>query len=286
MKHPKSITPRVALAASLSVGMALVLAIFAAIGSAGGSTAAQGQYAPKSQAPPKISGNAIEGTTLTATTGEFLSDSTVTYSFQFVRCGTDGKTCITIGGANGQTYVLQTADVGHRIRATVRASNADGATSSTSNATPIVIAKSGGGSGGGGSTSGPDGAVKLSNGKTSIPASSVSLPARLVIDGVSFNPSVIRSRTAFTGRFHVSDTRGFYVRDALVYVTVVPFGRIIQPAEVRTDQNGYATLTIQPTARFPIARGFAVQFFLRARKSGDNLLAGVSTRRLVQVVTG
>ncbi|MGI8421757.1 MAG: hypothetical protein ACR2MU_05800 [Gaiellaceae bacterium] len=279
MQHRKSIKPRLALAAGLSVVMALVLAAFAAIGNAGGSAAAQGQYAPISKTPPAISGNAVEGSTLTATTGMFDSNSTVTYSFQFQRCASDGNSCAAIVGATKQTYVLQTADVGNRVRVAVQASNADGATTSNSVATPVVVSKTA-------STAGPEGAVKLSGGKTSIPASSVVLPARLIIDGVRFTPSVIRSRATFNGRFHVSDTRGFYVRDALVYVSVVPFGRIVQPAEVRTDQSGYATVTIQPTTRFPIARGTSVQFFLRARKSGDNLLAGVSTRRLVQVGTG
>jgi hypothetical protein len=36
---------------------------------------------------------------------------------------------------------------------------------------------------------------------------------------------------------------------------------------------------------FPLRPGFNVQFFIRARKPGDNPLAGVSARRLVQVRT-
>ena len=42
---------------------------------------------------------------------------------------------------------------------------------------------------------------------------------------------------------------------------------------------------LTPRAGFPLARGHNVQFFVRARKAGEDLLAGVSTRRLVQVRT-
>jgi hypothetical protein len=35
----------------------------------------------------------------------------------------------------------------------------------------------------------------------------------------------------------------------------------------------------------PLRNGYAIQYFVRARKQGDNPLAGVSGRRLVQVRT-
>ena len=86
-------------------------------------------------------------------------------------------------------------------------------------------------------------------------------------------------------RFRVKDTRGFVVRDALVYANAIPFGRIIQPGEVRTDQEGWATMSITPTRLLPLRNGYLLTMFVRARKSGDDLLAGVSTRRLVSVRT-
>ena len=137
-------------------------------------------------------------------------------------------------------------------------------------------------------TSGPSlpaGAIKLSNGKYSIPVSSVALPARLVIDGIQFSPNPVRSRRSpIQLRVHVSDTRGFYVRDVLVFARSTPLVTRAN-GEQRTGQDGWVTITLTPRTNFPLRRGYSVQFFVRARKDGDNILAGVSTRRLVQVRT-
>jgi hypothetical protein len=96
----------------------------------------------------------------------------------------------------------------------------------------------------------------------------------------------VRSRNPFAATFRVTDTRGFVVREALVYMTGVPFGRVVQPAEASTNTEGYATFQVQPTARLPLVNGNALVIFVRARKAGESLLAGISTRRLVQVRLG
>ena len=54
-------------------------------------------------------------------------------------------------------------------------------------------------------------------------------------------------------------------------------------SETTANSSGVASIVVRPTARLPLQRGASVVFFLRARKPGDNVLAGVSTRRLVQV---
>jgi hypothetical protein len=95
----------------------------------------------------------------------------------------------------------------------------------------------------------------------------------------------VRSRrTAIELRVHVSDTRGYVVRDVLVFARSTP---LVTSAggEQRTGQDGWTTIRMTPQRDFPLRPGYAVQFFVRARKQGDNLLAGVSTRRLVQVRT-
>jgi cytoskeletal protein RodZ len=87
-----------------------------------------------------------------------------------------------------------------------------------------------------------------------------------------------------TIRVHVSDTRGFVVRDALVFARSTPLVTSTPPEQV-TNQSGYVTLTAMPRATFPPKPGYHVQFFLRTRKEGESLLAGISSRRLAQVAT-
>src|SRR3954447_21962027 len=54
--------------------------------------------------------------------------------------------------------------------------------------------------------------------------------------------------------------------------------------EVRTDQTGWATVPITPTQSLPLGRRNALVMFVRARVEGQSLLAGSSTRRLVQTL--
>ena len=49
--------------------------------------------------------------------------------------------------------------------------------------------------------------------------------------------------------------------------------------------DGWATIQFFPTRLMPLHHA-ALVFFVRTRKPGDNLLAGVSNRRLVQVKIG
>ena len=109
----------------------------------------------------------------------------------------------------------------------------------------------------------------------------MTLPARLVIDGVQYQPRVLHSRSPFLARFHVSDTRGYVVRDALVYALGIPYIWVKGGVEVRTAQDGWATMTIAPSANIP--RKAALLMFVRARVEGQDILAGTSTRRLSQI---
>jgi hypothetical protein len=85
-------------------------------------------------------------------------------------------------------------------------------------------------------------------------------------------------------RVKVLDTDGFAVQDALVFIRSTPVVTSTPP-EGRTGADGWATFQVVPQADFPLRNGYSVQFFVRARKQGDNPLAGISGRRLVQVGT-
>ena len=110
------------------------------------------------------------------------------------------------------------------------------------------------------------------------------MPERLIIDSVKFTPNRLTNRGEFTGRFHVSDTRGNVVRDVLVKVTGLPYAWAHARGEVRTDQTGWATVTVTPTQSLPLGQRNALVMFVRARVEGQSLLAGSSTRRLVQIL--
>ena len=159
------------------------------------------------------------------------------------------------------------------------AKNGAGSTSVQSNPTAVIT--------GSGGVTGPlpDGAVKLPSGKYSIPVSSVSLPTQLVIDKVKFSPNPIRSRTEpIVIRVHILDTRGYAVRDTLVFIRSVPLVTTT-PQELPTAQDGWVTFQIFAKPDFPLQKDHYVQFFARVRKAGDTVLVGVGSRRLVQVRT-
>lgn len=140
----------------------------------------------------------------------------------------------------------------------------------------------GGGTGTGGST--PAGAVATPVG-ISIPASSVVAgQARLVIAGVKFDPTTVRSRTKpIRAEITVKDTRGFLVRDAIVLIRGVPEGRLLPVAEARTGQTGVVVFRLLATKRLELKAGGRLNMFTRARKAGEPVNGGVSTRRLVSL---
>jgi hypothetical protein len=267
----RKLIPRLLAAAATVAAMVAALTAFAGSGIAAQGSAAATQYAPTNSAAPTISGTPQVDQTLTANNGTWNSSTAPTYTYQWQRCDSSGNACAPIAGATAQTYKVQSADVGRTLRVTVTATNPDGPGSATSAQTAVVTQP------------GPQGAVQLQNGKTSVPASSVAGADRLIIDGVKFTPGRLTSRAAFTGRIHVSDTRGYYVRDALVKITGLPYSWAHSRTEVRTDQSGYATLTIVPTRNMPLGKRSALVMFVRARVEGQSLLAGSATRRLVQV---
>ncbi len=219
--------------------------------------------APKNTAPPTISGTTQEGNVLTVHNGSWSGSPQPSFTYQWQRCAGTGGGCTPIGGATSTTYTLSSVDVAHTVLAVVTAKNSSGTSTANTSETDLIAP------------------VKSTQGGTAIQVGQVSLPNRLIIDGVKFSPTPATTRGPITARFHVSDTRGFSISGALVYVLGLPYGWVYAAPETPTDSTGWATITIRPTQNMPLRPGDLVMF-VRARKPGDNLLAGISTRRLVQ----
>jgi len=108
----------------------------------------------------------------------------------------------------------------------------------------------------------PIGVQRLANGRVSIPVGSVN-PAHLKIVEVSFSPDPLRSHQPVTASFRVKDTRGFVVRDALVYVFGLPEGNFLPAEEKRTNPEGLVQIVLRPTSKVVLKDGAHVVLFVR-----------------------
>jgi hypothetical protein len=260
-------TRKTNLLALLAAGAVTVLAV-------AGLSQAAGTAAPKNQSPPTISGKAEEGQALTASNGTW-TESPTSYAYQWRRCDQNGGSCSNIGGATEKTYTLKKVDIDNTLRVRVTAKNADGSAQATSVPTAVVTAAL---------TPPPttkDGCPTSGSGTLAV--TSVDSPARLLVNAQAASPSTItRSTTDLTLRFHVVACNGRPIQGALVYATAVPFEQFNVPAEVTTDASGWGTVTLHQAGRFPASsRQQLLAVFVRARKPGEPLLGGISTRRLV-----
>ncbi len=230
--------------------------------------------APVNKSAPTISGTAAVGQVLTLKIGEW-KESPTSYRYQWLRCDANGNGCAVIAGAVGLTWRVLPASVGHRIRARVTASNAGGSTPATSAPTQVV----------GGTPAPPPAAAGCPAGSGTVDVARIGSPARLLIDRQTTNPSVVRGGTReLVVRYHVVACGGRSVQGALVYATAVPFNQLTIPAEQRTNSQGWADLHFRMLSGFPVSsKQQLIAIFARARKSGENVLGGISTRRLFSV---
>jgi len=231
---------------------------------------------PRETRPPAVSGTLTVGSTLKGDPGSWTGTQPITFVFRWLRCDGGGGNCIELPGQTSDSYTLQSSDSGHTIRFRVTARNSSGSRNVLSSPTAPVTTPG---------PSLPAGAIKLSNGEISIPPSSVPSNERLVIDRVDFSPAPVRSAAApISIHVKVKDTRGYVVRDVLVFVRSTPLVTST-PAEQRTGQDGTVTYNVQPESDFPVRNGYNVQFFVKAHRDGDKPLAGIAGYRLVQVAT-
>ena len=94
---------------------------------------------PTISSAPVVSGKAALGSQLSTTHGGWTNAPT-TYHYRWQRCNNTGSNCVTIASATNSTYTLVAADVGHKIRSEVLASNAAGpAASGYAPSTPTSV---------------------------------------------------------------------------------------------------------------------------------------------------
>jgi len=228
--------------------------------------------APSETAVPTVSGSAVVGERLTATVGSWKGTEPITYTINWQACNAEVTSCAA-NGATGTSYTVAKSDVGKRLRVKVIAKNGAGSSAGLSDTTAVVKDTAGGGGGGGG-------------GGNAVPVSEVG-PAgeRLIVDNVVFNPNPVTSRNVpIQVTITVKDTKGRLVKGALVFFRSTPIVTST-PTDAPTGSNGKVTYSVQPRSDFPIKNGYSVQFFVKAYRSGDPTLAGISGTRLVQVAT-
>ena len=197
---------------------------------------------PQNVTSPAVSGSAVEGATLQASPGTWTGEQPMTFDYQWLRCSTSGDGCGGIGSASSSTYQVRSNDVGRTLRVQVVARNGGGSRVATSGRTGVV------------QPAGPSGVITLPNGDRSIPVTSVPSNQRLVVAQIVFSPSTVRSRVdPITIRIRVLDTRGYVVRDALVFIRATPLVTST-PDRQLTAVDGWVTYQLLPNATFPTPR--------------------------------
>jgi hypothetical protein len=228
--------------------------------------------APVNTSIPIVTGTALVDSALTVQPGSWSGRQPITFAYAWLRCNAAGGECAAIAAATGRSYRLTSADVGHKLRVNVTARNAVGRTTVLSSESGVVGVPL------------PPGAIRLPSGRISIPVTSVPLDQRLVVSQVGFTPNPVASRRSpITVRVLVRDTRGYVVRDALVFVRATP--RVTTGSRQVTTIDGTLAARLVPLRTFPLRRQGHVQFFVKAYRSGDPPLAGIAGYRLVQVRT-
>ncbi len=260
-----------------ALGVGATLALVVGLGIFAGVGGAVNAAAPKNTSPPTITGTPQEGQSLVGHRGTWNGNPT-DYNDFWMRCDKDGGSCANITGANDKNgYLLKAVDVGNSIRFKVQAKNQDGSTFATSVPTAVITA--------GVAPPPPPSATGCPSGSGTVQVTDVKPPARLLIDSQQSSPSVVhRGAQQVILRYHVSACGGRSVQGALVYATAVPFSQLSIPGEQTTGSDGFAELDFRTLAGFPASsHQQLLAIFVRARKSGEDLLGGISTRRLFSV---
>jgi hypothetical protein len=269
--HPRFRQAAIARPVVIAVVTAFALVIVA---SAGMAAPSRGSVAPSNTKPPVVSGTPEVGKELTTTNGTWSGTTPLSFSYQWRRCDKNGGGCAHISGATDNTYKLQGADGGHTLRVVVTAKNGDGSANATSVPTAVIPA----------TPVSNNGCPANKSAKTA-PIAELAPPARLQIVAFDVTTGSINKQTqSFSLQVRVGSTCGVDIQGASVYVTAVPYNQFDIPDERLTGSDGTATLSFSRLSNFPASsKQQQLTLFIRATKPGEDILAGVSTRRLVAV---
>ena len=240
---------------------------------------------PTNTGLPTVTGTAAVGQTLTASQGSWASKYLVDFANDWLRCDGSGGSCAPIG-ANGTTYTVGDADKGSTLRARVTATNPAGTTPVSSDPTAVVPGAPPVAPPAVPPPPPPTGAGCPAGSRVA-QVSAVTSPARLIVDRQVVSPSAIprASGQDVVVRYRVSEhLRPARAGRAGVRATGVPFGQLATPSEAATGPTGFVSLSFRTLSGFPLSRNQrSVAIFVRARKPGENLLTGISARRLFAI---
>jgi len=253
----------------LAVSVTAVIAAGAGRARSSLTDVATGATAPVNFALPTLAGRAEVGQTLSVSPGAWAGLTPLSFTYQWQLC-TRPTGCTNIASATGAAYQPGPSDRGGGLRAVVTASNSLGSASATSQESAAVAAP------------GSLESVVLGDGRISVPASILIAPDRLILVGVVFEPSVIRSHASFTVRLRVGDLAGRIVRGARIGLRVVPEDAAGRVSAKRTDLNGWAVFAFRPSSGFVLRAG-SLALFVQLDLPGTSGPAGISNRALVPV---
>jgi hypothetical protein len=101
-------------------------------------TASAASGAPVNTAGPTITGTAVQGQQLSATSGTWTGTTPIRYGYQWQACDQNGANCADIAGAATPQYIIQSAVAGKTLRVVVTATNASGSATAASLPTGLV----------------------------------------------------------------------------------------------------------------------------------------------------
>ena len=128
------------------------------------------------------------------------------------------------------------------------------------------------------------GAIHLASGAVSVPVSSVSAPAFLVLDRITASPTWIGARgQRFRIVARVSDSRGYRVRGASIGVGSAPGGRIKPVGVHKTGLDGTVTLQLTASSRLTLRKGSRLILVVSAYEASSAPGAAMSIRRAISL---